>query len=214
MRATVAAPRSALRGRPPTPGRREDILRAAEEAFARRDYHEVQMDDVARAAGVAKGTLYRYFRSKRDLHRAVVLDGVERLRREIEHAVGGPVPPARAIERVVRCTLGFVRDRRRIFALVPHDAPRPDEGVRRRARLVGVVQGVVERAIAAGQVRRVDARIATEILFGMMRAVAHYGPRDDHLEDRVAAVVGVFMGGAGTAAGKRARLERRAPELP
>src|SRR5438105_830320 len=32
------------RGRPPTPGLRERILRAAAVIFARRDYHEVQMD--------------------------------------------------------------------------------------------------------------------------------------------------------------------------
>src|SRR5437773_5544866 len=52
------------RGRPPTPGLRDSILRAAETIFTRRDYHEVQMDDVAEACGVGKGTLYRYFPGK------------------------------------------------------------------------------------------------------------------------------------------------------
>jgi hypothetical protein len=42
---------AAVRGRPPIPGGRAAILRAVEEAVARRDYHEVLVADVARAAG-------------------------------------------------------------------------------------------------------------------------------------------------------------------
>jgi AcrR family transcriptional regulator len=48
------------------------------------------MDDIAEAAGLAKGTLYLYFSSKRDLFMATLRDGVvelhERVRREIEAA--------------------------------------------------------------------------------------------------------------------------------
>ncbi len=60
------------RGRPPIAGLRDDILRAAEAVFTRHEYHQVQMDQVAEACGVGKGTLYRYFPSKRALYLAVV----------------------------------------------------------------------------------------------------------------------------------------------
>src|SRR5512135_3473482 len=96
--ATVPAVRP---GRPATPGLREAILAAAERVFTRRDYHEVQMDDVAAACGVGKGTLYRYYRSKRELYLAVTFDGIVRLRAEIEAAVRTAEPPARKLERVV-----------------------------------------------------------------------------------------------------------------
>src|ERR1700756_1606567 len=93
------------RGRPRTPGLRERILSAAEPIFARRDYHEVQMDDVVEACGVGKGTLYRYFPSKQDLYFAVMFDGIERLRAELEAAVATDEPPARKIRRLVHRTL-------------------------------------------------------------------------------------------------------------
>src|SRR6266704_5018412 len=85
------------RGRPPTPGLRDRILRAAETIFARRDYHEVQMDDVVEACGVGKGTVYRYFSSKQALYLAVMFDGIQRLRVELEAAAEAEEAPARKI---------------------------------------------------------------------------------------------------------------------
>src|ERR1700748_967000 len=46
------------------------MLRAAGEAFATHGFHGSSMDDIARAAGVTKPMLYRYFGSKEDLYAA------------------------------------------------------------------------------------------------------------------------------------------------
>ena len=51
---------------PPGP-KRDAILRAAIDVFAERGYFNAQVADVARAAGVAAGTVYLYFKSKDDL---------------------------------------------------------------------------------------------------------------------------------------------------
>src|SRR6187401_1367635 len=51
----------------PKTDKREAILRAAIDVFAERGYFNAQVADVARAAGVAAGTVYLYFRSKDDL---------------------------------------------------------------------------------------------------------------------------------------------------
>src|SRR2546427_38327 len=77
------------RGRPPIAGLRESILRAAESVFTLHDYHEVQMDQVARACGVGKGTLYRHFPSKRALFLAVMFG-------KCRYRVPLPTPQARA----------------------------------------------------------------------------------------------------------------------
>lgn len=47
--------------------KREAILKAATRVFARNGYFQSQVADIARAAGVAAGTVYLYFRSKDDL---------------------------------------------------------------------------------------------------------------------------------------------------
>src|SRR5947207_3196472 len=59
---------AAISRRDSTPGpKRDAILRAAIDIFADRGYFNAQVADVARAAGVAAGTVYLYFKSKDDL---------------------------------------------------------------------------------------------------------------------------------------------------
>src|SRR5580765_8311184 len=64
---------AARRSRPPAPGpasrtdKRDALLRAAIDTFAARGFFNAQVADVARAAGVAAGTVYLYFRGKDDL---------------------------------------------------------------------------------------------------------------------------------------------------
>ncbi|MCA9664894.1 MAG: TetR/AcrR family transcriptional regulator [Myxococcales bacterium] len=47
--------------------KRQDIARAAIEAFAERGFHGTAVPDIARRAGVGAGTIYRYFKSKEAL---------------------------------------------------------------------------------------------------------------------------------------------------
>ena len=214
----MSAPASALepvprpRGRPPIAGLRDSILRAAESVFTRHDYHEVQMEQVADACGIGKGTLYRHFPSKRALHLAVVLEGVARLRAELAARLETDGPPVGKIERIVRHTLTYFWDRRFFFALIQQREQRRDGErvwLRHREQLSRLVQATLEEAIAAGQVRRVNARIAAEMLLSMIRGANRYRLRGDRLEDGVAAVVDVFIGGVATPAGRRILGRRR-----
>jgi len=52
--------------------RQEGILAAAFAVFAAHGYEATRIDEVARRAGIAKGTIYLYFRDKEQLFRAVV----------------------------------------------------------------------------------------------------------------------------------------------
>src|SRR5712691_291898 len=194
------------RGRPPIAGLHESILRAAESVFTLHDYDGVQMDQVADACGVGKGTLYRRFPSKHALFLAVMFEGIARLRAELEAKLETDDPPARKVERIVRHTLAYFWNRRFFFALI-HQREHKRDGERRwlrhREQLSHLVRETLERAIAAGQVRRVNARIAAEMLLSMIRGANRYRARGDRLEDLVAAVVDVFMHGVATAAGRR-----------
>jgi AcrR family transcriptional regulator len=59
------------------PGRQEAILRAALRLFGQRGYDETTVEEIAREAGVAKGLLYHYFRSKEEVLERVLLAGFE-----------------------------------------------------------------------------------------------------------------------------------------
>src|SRR5229473_3440185 len=63
------------------------ILEAARKIFAKKGYEAATVDDVAEAAGVAKGTLYLYFRSKREIYLAALRQDILTLNRETANRV-------------------------------------------------------------------------------------------------------------------------------
>src|SRR5689334_20565137 len=90
----AAAVRRASRSTPPSAPKRDLILRAATDIFAERGYFNAQVADVARAAGIAAGTVYLYFRSKDELLVSIfertMRDGLDEGRRMVA-AVADPV---------------------------------------------------------------------------------------------------------------------------
>jgi TetR/AcrR family transcriptional regulator, repressor of fatR-cypB operon len=79
------------RGRPLVDDKRRIILDAALVAFAERGYHGTAVPEVADAAGVGTGTLYRYFASKEALVNEVYRDAKQRLRSAL--LAGAPETP-------------------------------------------------------------------------------------------------------------------------
>ena len=70
--ARLSAAKPSLREREQKLQRQEQILSAALEEFGANGYAATRLEDVAKRAGIAKGTIYLYFRDKERLFRAVV----------------------------------------------------------------------------------------------------------------------------------------------
>ena len=66
--------------------RRDNILVCAARLFAAARFDEVLMEDIAREASVAKGTLYSHFADKDALYFAVVFDGILQLNNHLRAA--------------------------------------------------------------------------------------------------------------------------------
>lgn len=81
-------PQKRGRGRPPTGGKREEILDAALGLFAERGFHGTAMPDIAAEAGIAAGTIYRHFASKEALVNALY----RRSKQALLDALGAPAP--------------------------------------------------------------------------------------------------------------------------
>jgi AcrR family transcriptional regulator len=62
----IIAP-SLTMARPSDPGKKAKIIKAAITIFSQTGYTGTRIAEVARAAGIGKGTIYEYFRSKEDL---------------------------------------------------------------------------------------------------------------------------------------------------
>jgi AcrR family transcriptional regulator len=81
---------------------RRRILESAKEVFFRDGFMAANLDEVAHRAGVAKGTLYRYFDSKAELYVAVLADNGEIFKQRMRDAVAGETSAADRVRRVAK----------------------------------------------------------------------------------------------------------------
>jgi TetR/AcrR family transcriptional regulator len=138
------------------------ILRAAERIFARAGFAGARVAEIAALAGIPKANLHYYFRSKRDLYRAV-LDNILRLWLAETRLIDEGGDPRAAIEHYVRMKMRFSRlypDASRVFATeIIAGAPELKDYLRADLRdLVDRKSAVLTRWIEAGRMAPVDPR--------------------------------------------------------
>jgi len=92
--------------------RNADILDAAERVFQRRSYSLATMEEIAREAGFAVGTLYNIFQDKQDLYGQVIARIGHALFARLEQMVFKERDPERALEALIKLRLcNYVTDR-------------------------------------------------------------------------------------------------------
>jgi AcrR family transcriptional regulator len=151
--------RSGRRPRGEAIDRREAILAAALDEFSARGFANARLDDVARRAGVAKGTIYLYFRDKEALFQDLVRSVISPLIARFETTVEIDLPARVVAERVVDL---FVREvygtrRKDVIRLIITEGPRfPKlaEFYYREviSRVIAAVRALLRRAVERGEV--------------------------------------------------------------
>src|SRR5215813_7170879 len=92
--------------------RRGQILDAAREGFVRDGIGGTTVDGIARAAGVAKGTVYLYYRSKDEILRQLLTQDLAELREETVPVVTAPGSLEDRLRRYFTATLTFYERKR------------------------------------------------------------------------------------------------------
>ncbi|HVI14710.1 MAG TPA: helix-turn-helix domain-containing protein [Pseudolabrys sp.] len=139
--------------------RREAILSAALDEFSIRGFEAARLDDVARRAGVAKGTIYLYFRDKESLFQELIRTMLTPLVGTIEAMGEADVPIALLADRIVDL---FVREvygtrRKDVIRLMITEGrrfPKLAEFYYREvlSRVIGAVRALLRRAAARGEI--------------------------------------------------------------
>jgi len=89
--------------------KRERILKAGVNVFARRGFYSAKVSEIARAAGVADGTIYLYFRNKDEILLSIFEQEMSRFITVVENETGGEESGLDKIRKLVRVHLGFVK---------------------------------------------------------------------------------------------------------
>src|SRR3954467_11922430 len=185
--------------------KRAAILRAAIEVFAERGFFNAQVADVARAAGVAAGTVYLYFRSKDDL----LVSIFERTMRETlaqgQAAVAAIADPAERLRLFARLHLGMLGRDRNLAIVFQIELRQSVKFMERFSSTLlrdylGQIRAAIEDGQRVGLFRDdINATTTAKIFFGALDEMATnwvLSQRRKSLEIDADAVVDVFLNGA------------------
>ncbi len=139
--------------------RRDAILSAALEEFSARGFEATRLDDVAKRADVAKGTIYLYFRDKESLFQELIRAMLTPLVGTIEAMGAADLPISVLSERIVDLFVREVYETRRkdVIRLMLSEGrrfPKLAEFYYREvlSRIIAAVRAVLRRAAARGEV--------------------------------------------------------------
>ena len=161
--------------------RPRQILEAAFRVLGTRGLHQATLDDVARAAGISKGTIYLYFPSKADLFTAMLKARVNDIMPAVETPEDGRSGPTtqERLSTLGRHLYRFFRSRAWLTmyrTVVSEAAQFPGaaallyrEGILPANRRLA---DVIRRGIGAGEFRDVDPLIAARAFAGMFQVFA------------------------------------------
>jgi AcrR family transcriptional regulator len=185
--------------------KRQHIMQAAEELFTSRRFHEITMDDVATAAGVGKGTLYRYFEDKDDLFFQTATNGFELLCEvvgQVSHDCQFSDQLLSACDKITR----FMDSRRALFTMMQAEQFRMlwlrgdlrDRWMQTRRKLISAVGAILAKGVAEGAVRG-DLPLETlaTYLLVMLRARSQEMAADSDAAHPLEVTVELFCNGVG-----------------
>ena len=172
----------------------DSLTDVALQVFAEKGYDGASMDDVARAAGITKASIYHHVSGKealleRGLGRA--LEALSGILEEPAAAEGRAIDRLRAIVgRVAETTLALLPEVTVLFR-VRGTSKIQREAVERRRAFDRIVSDLIARAQADGDVRAdVDPRLAARLIFGMSNSVVEwFGSGSSITRERVVAAL-------------------------
>ncbi|MCX5211695.1 TetR/AcrR family transcriptional regulator [Kitasatospora sp. NBC_00240] len=156
----------------------ESLLAVTVDVFNERGYDGTSMEDLSRAAGISKSSIYHHVRGKEELLRLAVgraLDGLFGILGEPAATEG---PAVHRLEHVVRRTTEVLLTELPYVTLllrVRGNTATEQWALERRREFDHRVAELVRAAVADGALRSdVDPRLATRLLFGMINSIVEW----------------------------------------
>lgn len=163
---------------PDRAAKRDRILDAAEGVFAERGFYAAKVADIAKAAGVADGTIYLYFKNKDDLLITLFESRMERVNQLLAEAVAGAVGPRAQLVAFVRAYLDLIVAQPTAAEVLTIELRQSTKFMReysphRFGELLRLLAGVIARGQAAGELSdAVPAPHAARMIFGVLDEMA------------------------------------------
>ena len=160
---------------------RRRILEAAKKIFFRDGFMEAKLDEVAELAGVAKGTLYRYFENKAQIYVAVLSHNGRTFEKKLRKALDPQAAPIEALCQVSRFyrqhyvenpayfQIFWAIENQDVIGELPPEVVK--EVIRLWERSLDTLAGIIERGVQSGEFVPCDPWEVATILWTLANAV-------------------------------------------
>jgi AcrR family transcriptional regulator len=156
----------------PAAERRRQIVWRAAELLDLHGYAQTSMEDIAAAVGIAKTSLYYYFKSKDELLYAIHGELINLLIERQDRRAGSGLSPEQQLLEVMGDLLELMETHRgHVRVFIEHHRELPDElratMLTKRDYYALAVEELFMEGVEQGTIRQTDTRMATLALFGM-----------------------------------------------
>lgn len=154
------------------------IFQSAIKIFSTNGYDGATMDEISISAGVAKGTVYYYFKSKDEVFKYIITEGVNLLREQIQEVITGQGDYTYKLRELTKDQLRLVYENRDLFKVIMSQAW---GGKIRHTELRELLKGYMEdiekflvKTMEDGAIKKCEPSFLTFMYFGTLGSVAVY----------------------------------------
>jgi AcrR family transcriptional regulator len=150
---------------------RERLLEAAEHVFAAKGYHGAVVEDIIHESDTSKGGFYFHFPNKNAIFLALIDALVPKLAASVEGAIAAETDPLAQLDAALTTVLDLFARHRRLSKILLVEAVGLGHGfdaklMATRSRFAAMIQGYLDRAVAAGAIPTQDTVTASWVWFG------------------------------------------------
>jgi TetR/AcrR family transcriptional regulator, fatty acid metabolism regulator protein len=155
-----------------------EILDAARKIFAKKGFADATMDEIAAACGLAKGTLYLYFKSKRDLYLRTLQHGTTELLERVTASLEGVTGVRARLRAIVATRVEYAEENRDFikiylteFINVTHPASINKDFRDVHSKLAHGIERVLRDAVEHREIQRLDFETIAFTIQDMIRSL-------------------------------------------
>ncbi len=155
-------------------GKRGVILNTAMTLFSKKPYHRVSMDEIARKARVAKGTLYYHFKSKEALYAALLHEGLDTMILRLNERFKRD-DPVENLKLFISELISFFNEKRTFFLVLQQEEgklfnKKLSNCYQKICTVKDLLQSLLKEGVEKGKFRKdIDIKVLTEMIMGMIK---------------------------------------------
>jgi TetR/AcrR family fatty acid metabolism transcriptional regulator len=160
-----------------SPDKRDRILKAAIKVFAKNGFYATRVSEIAKAAGVADGTIYLYFKNKDDVLITIFQDGIQQLLVILREVASSGQPFDERITQIIELQLGLLEEQRDLAEVITVNLRQSSSLLKQYAaplfmEYIDVIAGLVREGQKEGAFRKdINSRVVARSLFGALDAI-------------------------------------------